>query len=81
MAQVTMLIRGDPPKMGAFGLSHGATTPPPGPFGPNFGRLTLTAMPNVGAEVLSKFNIHGGRFGAFHVGIKHIPWTFPPPHL
>ena len=73
MGQVTMLTRGDPPKMGVFGLSHGVATPPPGPFGPNFGQLTLTTMPNIGVEVLSKFNVHGGRFGAFHVAIKHIP--------
>ena len=46
---------------------------PPGPFGANLGWLTLTTMPNIGVEVLSKFNVHGGRFGAFHVAIKHIP--------
>jgi hypothetical protein len=51
----------------------GATTPLPGPFGPNFGRLTLTAMTNVSVEVRSKFNVHGGWFDAFNVGIKHIP--------
>ena len=73
MGQVKMLTRGDPPNMGAFGLRHGAAAPSPGPFGPNFGRLTLTAMPNVSAEVLSKFNVHEGQFGALRMGKKHIP--------
>jgi hypothetical protein len=29
-------------------------------------------MPSVGAEVLPKFNAHGGRFGTFYVGRKHF---------
>jgi hypothetical protein len=42
-------------------------------IGRSFGWLLLTAKPNVGAKVTSRFNIHGGRFGAFHVSINHIP--------
>jgi hypothetical protein len=60
--------------------SQGAAAPPLALIGPSFGQLHLTAMPNVGVVVTSRFNVHGGQFGAFQVGIKHIPWTFPP-HL
>jgi hypothetical protein len=35
MGRVTMITRGDLPKMGTFGLSQGATAPPPAPFGPD----------------------------------------------
>jgi hypothetical protein len=50
----------------------------------------LTALPNVGMVVSLRFNVLGGRFGTFHMGMKHFPnapllFTYkrrlPPPHL
>ena len=43
----------------------GAAAPPWALFGLEFGRLMLTTLPNVG--------VLGGRFGAFHEGMKHFP--------
>ena len=56
MGRVTMITIGDPPKMGVFGLSQGATAPPPAPFGPEFGRLTYTAVATLVSHVLGGFN-------------------------
>ena len=33
----------------------------------------LTALANVDMVVLPRFNVLGGRFGAFHVEMKHLP--------
>ena len=33
----------------------------------------LTALANVGMVVSSRFNVLGGRFGAIHVEMKHLP--------
>ena len=44
MGRVTIITRGDPPKMGAFGLSQGAAAPPPAPFGLEFSQSTNTAV-------------------------------------
>ena len=46
--------------------------PPPAPFGPEFGWLMLTALPNVSVVALPRFNVPRGRFGAFHEGMNHF---------
>jgi len=60
------------------------------PFGPRLGRLLLTALSNVGMVVSPRFTILGGRFGTFHMAMKHFPNAplfstykrrLPPPHL
>ena len=91
MGQDKKFTEGHRPKGGVIGPSQGAAAPQPSPFGPNFGRLTHTALLNVGVKVLSKFNVSRAQFGVFHVGIKHIPWDqpllstykrrLPPPHF
>ena len=55
----------------------GAPTPPLGPLGPIFRVLTDAALPTSVPRVLSRFSAprrrFGGRFGAFHEGMKHFP--------
>ena len=71
MGQIEKIIEVHPPKMGLIQPSHGA--PPLAPFGPRLGRLMLTALANVGMVVSPRFNVLGGRFGAIHVEMKHLP--------
>jgi hypothetical protein len=58
MGLITMITRGDPPKMGAFWLSQGAgaAAPPLASFGPEFGWLTDTAIATSVPQVLGRFN-------------------------
>ena len=42
-------------------------------FGPRLGWLMLTTLANVDMVVSPRFNVLGGRFGAFHVEMKHLP--------
>ena len=49
-----MITRGDPPKMGAFGLTQGACA---APFGIEFGRLTDTTVATSVPLVFSRFNV------------------------
>ena len=88
MGQVKKIIEVHPPKMGLIHPSHGV--PPLAPFGLRLGRFMLTALANVGMVVLPRFNVLGGRFGAFHVEMKHLPNApllstykrrLPPSHL
>ena len=74
MGQVPNMIGGSPTKMGWFGAGNGATaTPPPALFGLEFSQLLLTTLPNIGMVVSHRFIVLGGRFGAFHEGMKHFP--------
>jgi hypothetical protein len=84
MGQVQENTGGSPTKMGQIGAAQGEA------IGPRLGQLMLTALPNVGMVVSPRFNVLGGRFGTFHMGMKHFPnapllFTYkrrlPPPHL
>jgi hypothetical protein len=79
----TSLLTSPPTKGGGeggqpwCGRTRGAPAPPLAPLGTSLGRLTLTASPMTVVEVSSRFNVPKRQFGAFHVGERHIPWTFP----
>jgi hypothetical protein len=73
MGQVQENTRGNPTKMGQNGVAQGAAAPPLAPFGMRLGWLMLTALPNVSMVVSPRFNVLGGRFGTFHMGMKHFP--------
>ena len=71
MGQVKKIIEVHPPKMGLIQPSHGVAAPPIGPVW--HGWLMLTALANIDMVVSPRFNALGGRFGAFHVEMKHLP--------
>jgi hypothetical protein len=76
-----MITRGDPPKMGAFGLSQGAAAPPPAPFGLEFSWLIDIAVATLVPQVLGGFNVLKRRFAPSIWGSSTFPRTPPPLHL